>query len=75
MEMNAEDTARTVAAWQKVEAAKKAEAAAKARWFAESTTANWQAWDAAQDRTESARRAADVVVKQVVCGNDAAPVW
>jgi hypothetical protein len=73
--MNAQDTARTMWAWKQVKAAEKAEASAKSAWMANSTTANWMAWDAAQDRTEAARRAADVAVKQVVMQNDAARVW
>lgn len=73
--MNAQDNARVMWAWKQEKAAKKAEAAAKAAWVANSTAANWQAWDAAQDRTEAARRAVNVTVKQVVMQNDAAARW
>ncbi len=73
--MTARDTASTMWAWKQVEAAKKAEAAAKAAWVANSTAANWQTWQDAEDRTEAARNAANVTVKQVVMQNDAMRVW
>jgi hypothetical protein len=73
--MNARDTAATMWAWKQVKAAEKTEAAAKAAWVGNSSTANWQAWQDAEDRTEAARRAANVTVKQVVMQNDAMRVW
>jgi hypothetical protein len=75
MKMNTADTARVNWSWKQVEAAKKAEAAAKAVWVANSTTANWQAWQDAEDRTAAARSMSDRSVKQAVMQNDAMRVW
>ena len=74
MNRTAED-ARVTMAWKQVENAKKAEAVAKAAWVANSTTENWSAWQAAEDRTEAARSVANAVVKQAVMRNDAMRVW
>lgn len=75
LKMKNSETARVNWSWKQVEAAKKAEAAAKAAWVSVSTVANWQAWQDAEDRTEAVRAVSNCVVKQVVMQNDAARVW